>query len=92
MTTNTIYIPAALAPYVDLKGAPLMAVKRGEKGYWPIWSRATAETLNGGPAATTEVLESALAASMCGWDVPAAKEANAYLDAKIEAAIARTTP
>ena len=54
--------------------APVMAVKIGEEGYWPIYSRFSADQLNAQDV-TPEILESAIAGSMFGWDSPAAKSA-----------------
>jgi hypothetical protein len=76
-----------IAFYYDVKGscvehttdAPVFAVKAFERGYYPIYTRASAETLNHGVSA--EVLESALIASLAGWNVPGARSARAFVEA-----------
>lgn len=74
--------------YYDVKGsvvehttdAPVFAVASFERGYHPIYTRATAERLNHGRY-TPEVLQSALEASMFGWDCPAANPAASFVEA-----------
>ena len=57
--------------------APLIAIKFYESGYFPIYSNASADDLNGGPI-DPEVIQSAVIGSMFGWDVPGAKTAHDY--------------
>lgn len=67
--------------FIDAKGvqtdAPVIAVKAGQSGYWPIYSRRRADVLNPKDM-TPAILESAMAGSMFGWNVPAAALAMAY--------------
>lgn len=65
--------------------APVFAVKSFERGYYPIYTRSNAAKLNDDKL-TPEVLESALIASVAGWDCPGAKEARAYVEAMERAA------
>lgn len=46
--------------------APLVGLKVGEIGYWPIYSQATADALNHLPL-TEEEKEAAITCSMFGW-------------------------
>lgn len=54
-----------------------LAVEVGIMGYWPIYTRADVDTLNPIPI-TAHEQDSALAASMFGWDTPAALPALAW--------------
>lgn len=75
-TKNMIFIPAHMAlTFVD---APMIGVKLGEKGFWPVF-HPDHEELNGRPASDT-VLRSAVQASMFGWDAPCAREAIEWLE------------
>jgi hypothetical protein len=70
-----IFMPAHMAlTFVD---APMIGVKLGDKGFWPL-HHPDHEELNGRPASDA-VLRSALQASMFGWDAPCAREALAWL-------------
>jgi hypothetical protein len=57
--------------------APTIAVKLGEKGYWPVY-HPSHEELNE-RYASEAVLRSAVQASMFGWDAPIAREAIEWL-------------
>ncbi len=65
--------------------APRYAVKAYERGFYPIHSARSASELNA-PDMSPEVLESAQAASMFGWHVPAARAAVDYVQAREKAA------
>jgi hypothetical protein len=60
--------------------APVFAVKAFERGFYPIYTKANAATLNGG-AHSEEVLEAALVGSLCGWNVPGARPAALAVEA-----------
>lgn len=59
----------------------VVAIRRFEKGYYPQrgFDIDDIEFLNGGEA-PTEVIESAVAASMFGWDAPVSRKAHAWLE------------
>lgn len=64
--------------------APIVAVRQGEQGYYPVYPglafdgvQDKVDSLNQG-VLSKEVAESALAASVFGWDTPAAQAANEY--------------
>lgn len=73
---DTIYIESKDAAFIQTD-AQIIAVKKNEIGYWPIYTRATAAALNR-EVVTPEIVESALCASMYGWTVPGAKPALEY--------------
>jgi len=77
-TRGMIFAPAHMA-LIDTD-APIVAVKQGEKGYWPIY-HPSYEELNERPA-SEEVLRSAIQASMFGWDAPIARAALDWLNEK----------
>ena len=52
--------------------APIIAVRFGDAGFWPIWSSATADELNAGRGINKEA---AYVGSMLGWGCPGAKDA-----------------
>ena len=54
--------------------SPVIAIKVGEQGYYPIYSKESADELNTEDI-TTEIVESAIAGSMFGWSCPAANAA-----------------
>ena len=58
--------------------ATVIGVMLEKTGFWPINTNATAAELNGQDV-TPEILEAAMAASLFGWDVPAAKPAFDFL-------------
>jgi hypothetical protein len=88
MTPFTFYIqPLALHHGTN---APVIAVKTGEVGYWPIYTRAHPDALNHG-ALPLEVEEAALAGSIVGWGAPAAAPALAYAAAHTPATTPATT-
>lgn len=77
---DVIYMyPTAMA--FDIGDAHLVGIKRGEAGYWAIYSQATPDELNG-EVVPDNVKESAITASTFGWHVPAANAANDWFDAK----------
>lgn len=76
MKIDTIFIPADQVPQSGI-ATPLIAVKFLESGFYPVYTRSTAECLNGSDV-TPEIMESAIIGSMFGWDVPGAKEARHY--------------
>jgi len=55
--------------------APVVAIKFQERGYYPIYTRRTADELNATPGWTADEITSAVAASMFGWNCPAARAA-----------------
>lgn len=60
-----IYIPND--PRFHTKtGVTVVGLKQGEIGYWPIYTTATAEELNGRPMTEAEI-NAAVTASMWGW-------------------------
>jgi len=75
---KTFYLPAKDAFVNHNTDAPVIAIKPFERGYYPIYTSATADDLNRGKY-TPEVLESALSASMFGWNTPAARAAVDYI-------------
>lgn len=52
--------------------APVIAIKRGESGYYPIFTALTADELNIRNGVTPQQREAMLAGSCFGWTVPAA--------------------
>lgn len=48
---------------------PVICVKRGEEGYYPIYTRLTAAELNEPLGVTKEVAEAMHVCSMSGWDI-----------------------
>lgn len=54
--------------------SPVIAIKIGESGYFPIYGKFSADELNTEDV-TPEIVESAVAGSMFGWGCPAAKAA-----------------
>lgn len=54
------------------KAAPIIAIKRGESGYYPIFARATADELNAMEGVTKEQAEAMYNGSLFGWDTPGA--------------------
>lgn len=67
---DTIYIPvhhpALVHKCIEGGGAQLIAVRRGEIGYWPVYSLASAAALNHKPMDDKEI-EAAVTCSMFGW-------------------------
>lgn len=68
--------PAAdgLRPYAPSCDSDVIAVKRGETGFYPIQARVLADLLNEG--ISTAQREAMYAGSVHGWEVPAADPAN----------------
>ena len=62
--------------------APVIAVKRGEYGYHPIHTTATADELNERRGVTPAMREAMLVGSMFGWHVPGA-DPDTYHDLKV---------
>lgn len=60
--------------------APVFGVRSFERGYYPIYTGANAAQLN--HKIPADVLESALCASVFGWDTPAASAARKYCEEK----------
>lgn len=52
--------------------APVIAVKRGERGFWPIFTQQTADELNEAEGVTPAQREAMHIGSMFGWDAPGA--------------------
>jgi hypothetical protein len=52
--------------------APIIAIKKGESGYHPIYTPLSAEHLNEKEKPTLLQIECMVSGSMFGWDVPAA--------------------
>lgn len=63
--------------------APVIAVRRGEAGYWPIHTTFTADELNQDIGVTPAIREAMYAGSMFGWDKPAADPANYDADGNL---------
>lgn len=59
--------------------APVIGIKIGESGYYPIYGKFSADELNTDDV-TPEIVESAVAGSMFGWGCPAAKAAIQYAE------------
>ena len=77
MSDRRFFVSAKSAFVDHHTDAPIIAIVRGERGYYPIYSRASADTLNLRPL-PADVAASAVAGSMFGWDCPAAKLARDY--------------
>lgn len=80
----TFFVNAADLPLVS--HVKVLAVRHGESGFYPIFTRRTAEELNPGNM-TREILDSAIAGSMFGWNVPGAALATAYALASVRGAL-----
>lgn len=65
----------------------VIAIVFGERGYYPIETKVTAERLNELSGISPRVAESAVSGSMFGWDVPAAEEAVNYARRQVGRAI-----
>ena len=78
--TNRVFFTTPAKACVSDPTVRLVAMKVGEKGFYPITtSGLTPDMLN--PAGTDDaIIESALAASMFGWDIPAALPCLAFCD------------
>ena len=74
MATKTVLFVSAEMAHVDASASPIIAITKGELGYHPIQTQAMLEDLNP-PGASAAILQSAIEASMFGWDTPAAKPA-----------------
>ena len=65
--------------FVNPEPFKLCAIVQGETGYYPIYSRCKPEQLN--PAGLTqEIIDSAISASMFGWNAPCAELANEFFN------------
>jgi hypothetical protein len=62
---------------------PVLAIRCGEPGYHPIYTHATADSLNEGMGITPAQREAMLAGSMFGWECPAAQPENYDIDGKL---------
>ena len=78
---NTIFMVPTDGPIAHQTDAPVIAVKLGETGFYPVFTKLTPAELNERPV-STEVAHSALVASMFGWDCGAAKLARDFLNAE----------
>lgn len=67
-------------PVIHNTDASVIAVRLGVSGFNPINTTATPDLLNFGGPLPEEVAEAALAASMFGWDTPAAEAAIAHAE------------
>lgn len=63
--------------------AEIIAVKTGEKGYYPILTKLSLSDLNKGEL-SEDVAEAALIGSMFGWEVPGARAAIDYATNKLK--------
>jgi hypothetical protein len=82
---GTIYIEAQhLRKYGVETQAPVIALKLGEIGYWPIFTRASVLDLNNGEL-SEDLIDSAIAGSMWGWDErnSLATKAREYLEERL---------
>jgi hypothetical protein len=52
--------------------APVVCIKRGERGYYPIYTSLTAEELNKEHNPDEFQIEAMHLGSLCGWEVPGA--------------------
>lgn len=77
---NTLFLRPADCYAQHQTTAPVVAVKLGESGFYPIYTAATPEDLNDG-AVAKDIVMSAVTGSMFGWDVPGAKKAVDYFKA-----------
>lgn len=76
LTTDLVFFYWSKDLYVDHQtDAPVAAVKAWERGFYPIYTKATPETLNAPRGWTPEVLEAAHLGSLCGWNCPGARAA-----------------
>jgi len=55
---------------------PVICIHRGEMGYTPIYTKATADELNAARGVTEAQAEAMLMGSMFGWDTPGADPNN----------------
>lgn len=78
---TTFFYAVAGSVAAHMTEAPVFAVRAFERGYFPVFTHATAAQLNETRAPSDAVLESALMASMFGWHVPAAKLAREFCEA-----------
>lgn len=86
-TSLIFFVTAKQACVEHNTDAPVVAVKFGERGYYPIYTKLTAEELNASRAQyTPEELESAVIGSMFGWTVPGARAARAAFEKREEQA------
>jgi len=72
MENFKFYVPATMAHVSHDTDAPMVCVKVGETGYWPIYTNRSADELNG-PGVGEDVLLAAVVGSMFGWRVPGAQ-------------------
>jgi hypothetical protein len=75
MTETIFYATAERAHANHQTDAPVVAIKLNESGFYPIYTYATAAQLNEVFGWTDDVIDAAIAGSMFGWHVPAAKKA-----------------
>jgi hypothetical protein len=70
------------------RDAQVIAIKRGEAGFYPIYTGATADSLNESEGITPVVREAMLWGSMFGWDTPGA-DPTTEIGKKLLAALVR---
>lgn len=61
-----------LSYYTNELTGEVIGIKKGEMGYYPIKTKATAEELNNSLNITTAQSEAMYMGSLIGWEVPAA--------------------
>jgi len=74
---TVIYADPKKHGVTTMLNAPVIAIKIGQRGYYPITGEFNADELNS-PDVTQQIIESAVAGSMFGWDCPAAALALKY--------------
>jgi hypothetical protein len=79
---NTIFVAPRDAFVTHQTDAPVVAIKPFERGYYPIYTLATPDDLNRGRGITREIMEAAVVGSMSGWNVPGAKAAVTWAEAR----------
>ena len=79
MPANVSFISSDHPSFPAAVGVGMIAIKVGEQGYFPIYTKLSMRDLNDGRDIPASVIESAVAGSMFGWDVPAAHAALDHL-------------
>lgn len=78
MPSDTIFISSDHPSFPAVEGVRMIVVRVGVKGYFPIHTQLSMRELNDYYDIPEAVVESAVAGSMFGWDVPAARPALDY--------------